>query len=194
MPQGRMRIRNVTLPLPSVTVSAVFPALSVVRIVLLVSDCAHTTSPQQTDPRICPSSVHLLGHLCVQFCDPCKPRWHHPGTAVSSKLTAMPKVVSRSAVSSSTDGAPASYQVSTLTTHSPSSSSAAHRIINSSPPRLLCDPFPIVLSLTQADPPRPDCICGEFIVRVSCAPPPAALGLSHAPRFPVARSSSSTRA
>lgn len=79
-------------------------------------------------------------------------------------------------------------------THSPSSSSAAHRIINGSPPRLLCDPFPIVHSLTQADPPRPDCICGEFIVRVSCAVPPAALGLSHVSRFPVARSSSSTRA
>lgn len=63
MPQGRMRIRNVTLPLPSVTASAVFPALSVVRIVFLVSDCAHTTSPQQTNPRICPSSSCCTARL-----------------------------------------------------------------------------------------------------------------------------------
>lgn len=120
---------------------------------LLVSDCAHTTSPQQTDPRICPSSVHLLGHLCVQFCDPHKARWHHLEAAVSSKQCPRSSRVPRSRPPQMVRQHPSLLAAHPDSTHSPSSSSAAHRIINSSPPRLLCDPFPIVPSLTQADPP-----------------------------------------
>lgn len=174
------------------------PALSVVRIVLLVSDCAHTTSPQRTDPRIYPCSV--LVHRSSSAISTCNfatlinlvgiipgPPHHQAHCNAQGRLAFRGLVLHRWCASFIPSVHPDS-------THSPSSSSAAHRIINGSPPRLLCDPFPIVPSLTQADPPRPDCICGEFIVRVSCARPPAALGLSHVPRFPVARSSSSTRA
>lgn len=51
--------------------------------------------------------------------------------------------------------------------HCSTRSSAAHRIISSSPPRLLCDISPVFPGLTAHHPLFcADCICGEFIVRL----------------------------
>lgn len=110
-----------------------------------------------------PSRIHL--HLCTA-----RTRQLLASTFsvlnASAATAAMPKVVSRSAVSSSTDGqqvlrSPTSSAV--LTSLVPCRS-APHRIINSSATRLLCDMSSLRPSLAAHILFRPDCICGEFIV------------------------------
>lgn len=82
------------------------------------------------------------------------------------QLPSMPKVVSRSAVSSSTDGECPSLKIARARLKHQQISSAAHRKLCCSAACLLCVRLPCAPSAILTSKCSADCICGEFIVSI----------------------------